>query len=81
CGATARLVPEAGDEVLSRVIASGREVLTRVFVAGDEVLTRGGWSMADSDSAPLSARVVTGLADFLSSGVQLPTAGYGPVCE
>ncbi|MEB7742898.1 hypothetical protein NGB58_27900, partial [Escherichia coli] len=42
CGATARLVPEAGDEVLSRVIASGREVLTRVFVAGDEVLTRGG---------------------------------------
>ncbi|MEB7742903.1 hypothetical protein NGB58_27925, partial [Escherichia coli] len=77
-GATARLVPEAGDEVLSRVIASGREVLTRVFVAGDEVLTRR-MAPSDSDSAPLSARVVTGLADFLSSGVQLPTAGYGPV--
>ncbi|EKG7896035.1 hypothetical protein O4I91_004348 [Salmonella enterica] len=40
-GTTARLVPEAGDEVLSRVIASGREGLTRVPVAGDEVLLRG----------------------------------------
>ncbi|HHK8964507.1 TPA: hypothetical protein ACQZB2_002730 [Escherichia coli] len=39
-GATARPVPEAGNEVLSRVIASGHEALTRVFVAGDEVLTR-----------------------------------------
>ncbi|HBA9710940.1 TPA: hypothetical protein J1460_005029 [Escherichia coli] len=38
-GATARPVPEAGNEVLSRMSAS--EVLTRVFVAGDEVLTRG----------------------------------------
>ncbi|HFP4430714.1 TPA: hypothetical protein ACHGKB_004897 [Escherichia coli] len=39
-GATAGRVPEVGNEVLSRVIASGREVLTRVLVAGDEVLTR-----------------------------------------
>ncbi|MBB2459030.1 hypothetical protein [Escherichia coli] len=35
-GATARPVPEAGNEVLSRVSVSDREVLTRVFVAGDE---------------------------------------------
>ncbi|TWQ12394.1 hypothetical protein FRA45_07460 [Escherichia coli] len=39
-GATARLVSEAGSEVLSRVIASGREVLTRGLMAGDDVLTR-----------------------------------------
>ncbi|EFU0552239.1 hypothetical protein WKN36_005373 [Escherichia coli] len=38
--AIAGQVPEAGDEVLSRVIASGREVLTRVLVAGDVVLPR-----------------------------------------
>ncbi|EHQ0061384.1 hypothetical protein FSI32_024615 [Escherichia coli] len=25
--------------------------------------------------------MITGLADFLSSGIQLPTAGYGPVHE
>ncbi|EAC1436256.1 hypothetical protein ED146_24100 [Escherichia coli] len=39
-GAIARQVPEAGSEVLSRVIASGREVLTRGLMAGDDVLTR-----------------------------------------
>ncbi|HFD3758746.1 TPA: hypothetical protein ACF3V0_004692, partial [Escherichia coli] len=39
-GAIARQVPEAGSEVLSRVIASGREVLTRGLIAGDDVLTR-----------------------------------------
>lgn len=39
-GAAARLVPEAGSKVLSRVIASGREVLTRRLMAGDDVLTR-----------------------------------------
>ncbi|UIU67607.1 hypothetical protein H6S28_25375 (plasmid) [Escherichia coli] len=39
-GATARQVPEAGSEGLSRVIASGLKVLTRVLVAGDEVLPR-----------------------------------------
>lgn len=33
-------LPEAGSEVLSRVIASGREVLTRGLMAGDDVLTR-----------------------------------------
>ncbi|HAX9773374.1 TPA: hypothetical protein JS174_004722 [Escherichia coli] len=32
-----------------------------------------------SDS--LSARVVAGLAHFQSSGIQLPTAGYGPMHE
>lgn len=39
-GVIARQVPEAGSEVLSRVIASGREVLTRGLMAGDDVLTR-----------------------------------------
>ncbi|WP_407904223.1 hypothetical protein, partial [Escherichia coli] len=75
-GATARLVSETGSEGLSRVIASGREVLTRVLVAGDEVQPRE-WLRADSGSDSLSARVVAGLAHFLSSGVQLPTADYG----
>ncbi|HCO9786664.1 TPA: hypothetical protein OCF37_004550 [Escherichia coli] len=77
-GAIARQVPEAGSEVLSRGIASGREVLTRGLMAGDDVLTRE-WLRADSGSDSLSARVVAGLAHFLSSCVQLPTAGYGPV--
>ncbi|EFX5118824.1 hypothetical protein EPK32_23055, partial [Shigella sonnei] len=40
CTGPQRMVPEAGSEVLSRVIASGREVLTRVLVTGDEVLPR-----------------------------------------
>ncbi|MCV2908691.1 hypothetical protein, partial [Escherichia coli] len=79
-GATARLVSEAGSEELSRVIASGREVLTRVLMAGDEVQPRE-WLRADSGSDSLSARVVAALAHFLSSGVQLPTAGYGPLHE
>ncbi|EER3581352.1 hypothetical protein F8398_005456, partial [Escherichia coli] len=79
-GATARLVSEAGSEELSRVIASGREVLTRVLMAGDEVQPRE-WLRADSGSDSLSARVVAALAYFLSSGVQLPTAGYGPLHE
>ncbi|EJN3747048.1 hypothetical protein NPX25_005227, partial [Escherichia coli] len=79
-GASARLVSEAGSEGLSRIIASGREVLTRVLVAGDEVQPRE-WLRADSGSDSLSARVVAGLAHFLSSGVQLPTAGYGPMHE
>ncbi|HAG8163023.1 TPA: hypothetical protein HGR97_22685, partial [Escherichia coli] len=39
-GAIARQVPEAGSEVLSRVIASGCAVLTWVLVAGDEVRLR-----------------------------------------
>ncbi|WP_407862325.1 hypothetical protein [Escherichia coli] len=39
-GVIAGQVPEAGYEVLSRVIASGLKVLTRVLVAGDEVLPR-----------------------------------------
>ncbi|WP_407906484.1 hypothetical protein [Escherichia coli] len=39
-GAIAGQVPEAGYEVLSRVIASGLKVLTRVLVAGDEVRPR-----------------------------------------
>ena len=34
-GAIARQVPEAGSEVLSRVIASGREVLNRPGNPGD----------------------------------------------
>ncbi|HAP0219889.1 TPA: hypothetical protein IRQ06_004922 [Escherichia coli] len=72
-GASARLVSVAGSEGLSRIIASGREVLTRVLVAGDEVQPRE-WLRADSGSDSLSARVVAGLAHFLSSGVQLPTA-------
>ncbi|EHY1711248.1 hypothetical protein K1506_005093, partial [Escherichia coli] len=71
-GATARLVSEAGSEELSRVIASGREVLTWVLVAGDEVRLRK-CRRVDSGSDSLSARVVAGLAHFLSSGVQLPT--------
>ncbi|EFJ2838309.1 hypothetical protein ACI2AF_004914 [Escherichia coli] len=33
-GVSAGLVPEAGDEVLSRVIASGREVLPRGMTPG-----------------------------------------------
>ncbi|WP_187655798.1 hypothetical protein [Escherichia coli] len=49
-------------------------------MAGDEVLTRE-WLRADSGSDPLSARVVAALADFLSSGVQLPTADYGTLQE
>lgn len=79
-GATARLVSETGSEELSRVIASGREVLTRVLMAGDEVQPRE-WLRADSGSDSLSARVVAGLAHFLSSGVQLPTADYGTLQE
>ncbi|HGC2390140.1 TPA: hypothetical protein ACIYBV_005071 [Escherichia coli] len=39
-GAITGQVPEAGSEVLSRVIASGLEVLTRGLVASDEVLIR-----------------------------------------
>lgn len=78
--AGARPVPEAGNEVLSQRSASGHEALTRVFVAGDEVLTKG-WRTADSASAPLSARMVAGLADFILSGVQHPNAGYSPVHE
>ncbi|EEQ8054215.1 hypothetical protein GLR75_004561 [Escherichia coli] len=59
--AIAGQVPEVGSEAL---IASGCEVLTRVLVrTARERL----W--ADSGSDSLSARVVTGLADFLSSGV------------
>ncbi|MDI0939013.1 hypothetical protein NEP59_25485, partial [Escherichia coli] len=79
-GASARLVSETGSEGLSRVIASGREVLTRVLMAGDEVQPRE-WLRADSGSDSLSARVVAGLAHFLSSGVQLPTADYGTLQE
>ncbi|HAP0349379.1 TPA: hypothetical protein IRR21_005322, partial [Escherichia coli] len=60
-GAIAGQVPEAGYEVLSRVIASGLKVLTRVLVAGDEVQPRE-WLRADSGSDSLSARVVAGLA-------------------
>lgn len=37
---SARQVPEAGSEVLSRVIAPSREVLTRGLMAGDDVLIR-----------------------------------------
>lgn len=66
-GAITGQVPAVGSEVLSRVIVSGREVLTRERLR------------ADSGFDPLSARVVAALADSLSSGVQLPTAGYGPV--
>ena len=79
-GTTARPVPAEGSEVLSRVIVSGLKVLTRVLVAGDEVLPRE-WLRADSGSDSLSARVVAGLTHFLSSGIQLPTAGYGPMHE
>ncbi|HDD9944982.1 TPA: hypothetical protein PBR54_004765 [Escherichia coli] len=60
-GAIARLVPAAGSEVLSRVIASDREVLPRE------------WLRAYSGSDSLSARVVAGLVHFLSPGVQLST--------
>ncbi|HBC9793589.1 TPA: hypothetical protein KFP15_004457 [Escherichia coli] len=67
-GASAGQVPVAGSEVLSRVNASAREVLTRVLVAGDEVQPRE-WLRADSGSDSLSARVVAGMAHFLSSGV------------
>lgn len=35
------------------------------------------WITFDSGSDTLSVPVVTALAHFLSSGVQLPTAGYG----
>ena len=78
-GAIARQVPEAGSEVLSRVIASGCAVLTWVLVAGDEVRLRK-CRRVDSGSDSLLARVVTALAHLLSSGVQLPITGYAPLC-
>ncbi|EFB6062670.1 hypothetical protein BMC34_003182 [Escherichia coli] len=74
-GAIARQVPEAGSEVLSRVIASGCAVLTWVLVAGDEILSRK-WLRIDSSSDPLSARVVAALAHFLSSVFSCPAAGF-----
>ena len=40
-GATARQVPPADSEALSRESASGHGVLTRGLMAGDEVLTTG----------------------------------------
>ncbi|EPB8842746.1 hypothetical protein ACRTST_002250 [Escherichia coli] len=74
-GAIARQVPEAGSEVLSRVIASGCAVLTWVLVAGDEILSWK-WLRIDSSSDPLSARVVAALAHFLSSVFSCPAAGF-----
>lgn len=65
---------------VGQIPAVGSEVLTRVLVVGDEVLTRE-WLSDDSGSDSLSARVVAGLADFLSSDVQCPTAGYSLVHE
>jgi len=74
-GAIARQIPAVGSEVLSRGIASGREVLTRVLVAGNEVLPRE-WLRADSGSDSLSARVLAGMAHFLSSVSSCPAAGF-----